>query len=150
MTSHLEQIGISELPPTPSKFHYTFNLKDLSRICSGMLMIHTSLFTLPKQLVRVWRNEFTRCICDRLSSEQVRCFFKRINDDNSNALHTLKSQFSNEKEKKANLQQTRTTMKFSVRSFVFFSSSSSLYFSFSLLLLAFFFFSHSISWSRSC
>lgn len=39
-------------------------------------MIHTSLFTLPKQLVRVWRNEFTRVICDRLSSEQVRwCSF---------------------------------------------------------------------------
>lgn len=60
-------------------------------------MIHTSLFTLPKQLVRVWRNEFTRCICDRLASEQVRCFFKRINDDdNSNATHTVKSQFGKE------------------------------------------------------
>lgn len=41
-------------------------------------MIHTSLFTLPKQLVRLWRNEFTRVICDRLTSEQVRmssCIF---------------------------------------------------------------------------
>lgn len=40
-----------------------------------MLMIHTSLFRLPKQLVRVWRNEFTRVICDRLSSEKVRNAF---------------------------------------------------------------------------
>lgn len=34
-------------------------------------MIHSSLFTLPKQLVRVWRNEFTRVICDRVADEQV-------------------------------------------------------------------------------
>lgn len=65
------KIVIVELPPTPSKFHYIFNLKDLSRIFSGMLLIDHSLFTEPKQLVRVWRNEFTRVICDRLNSEAV-------------------------------------------------------------------------------
>lgn len=63
---------IAELPPTPSKFHYIFNLKDLSRICAGMLLIDSKMFTLPKQLVRVWRNEFTRVICDRLVDDKVK------------------------------------------------------------------------------
>lgn len=65
------QIVIVELPPTPSKFHYIFNLKDLSRICAGMLLIDSKLFKLPKQFVRVWRNEFTRVICDRLVDDKV-------------------------------------------------------------------------------
>lgn len=71
------QMGIERLPPTPSKFHYTFNLKDLAKICSGMLMTHSNLFELPKQLVRVWRNEFCRVVCDRLIAEQVSHIFNR-------------------------------------------------------------------------
>lgn len=65
------QTVIAELPPTPSKFHYIFNLKDLSRIFAGMLLIHSNYFKTLRNLVRVWRNEFTRIICDRLISEAV-------------------------------------------------------------------------------
>ncbi len=65
------QVVIVELPPTPSKFHYIFNLKDLSRICAGMLLIDSKMFKFPKQFVRVWRNEFTRVICDRLVDDKV-------------------------------------------------------------------------------
>lgn len=65
------QVVIVELPPTPSKFHYIFNLKDLSRICAGMLLIDSKMFQLPRQFVRVWRNEFTRVICDRLVDDKV-------------------------------------------------------------------------------
>lgn len=60
-----------ELPPTPSKFHYIFNLKDLSRIFAGMLLIRSNFFKEPRELTRVWRNEFTRIICDRLISHNV-------------------------------------------------------------------------------
>lgn len=76
MTLNLFKIIIIELPPTPTKFHYIFNLKDLSRIYSGMLLTHPNFFTEPKQLVRVWRNEFTRVICDRLISQQDINFMK--------------------------------------------------------------------------
>lgn len=69
------QIVIVELPPTPSKFHYIFNLKDLSRIFAGMCLIHPNFFKHPKELVRVWRNEFVRVICDRLISENVCMMF---------------------------------------------------------------------------
>ena len=70
MTLSLFKIITVELPPTPSKFHYIFNLKDLSRTYSGLLLTHLSIFQDPKQLVRVWRNEFLRVFCDRLNSKE--------------------------------------------------------------------------------
>lgn len=62
---------IVDLPPTPSKFHYIFNLKDLSRIFAGMLLIQPDYYKELRELLRVWRNEFTRIICDRLISQTV-------------------------------------------------------------------------------
>lgn len=69
MTLELFKIVTIELPPTPSKFHYIFNLKDLSRTYAGILLIHQNNFKDPRQLVRVWRNEFTRVFSDRLISD---------------------------------------------------------------------------------
>ncbi|XP_055909296.1 LOW QUALITY PROTEIN: dynein axonemal heavy chain 10 [Eupeodes corollae] len=69
ITLSLFKITITELPPTPSKFHYIFNLRDLSRIFGGLLQIHPNFFKQAREIVRVWRNEFSRSICDRLISE---------------------------------------------------------------------------------
>lgn len=69
MTLDLFKIATVELPPTPSKFHYIFNLKDLSRTYAGILLVNAVNFKDPRQLVRVWRNEFTRVFCDRLISD---------------------------------------------------------------------------------
>lgn len=71
ITITLFKVIVIELPPTPSKFHYIFNLKDLSRIFAGLLLVHPNFFTETKELVRVWRNEFCRVICDRLINEIV-------------------------------------------------------------------------------
>lgn len=70
MTLDLFRIATIELPPTPSKFHYIFNLKDLSRTYAGILLTQPVNFKEPRQLVRVWRNEFTRVFCDRLISDE--------------------------------------------------------------------------------
>lgn len=59
-----------ELLPTPSKFHYVFNMRDLSRITAGLLQSHPDYLSSVKQIVRLWRNEFTRVICDRLISKE--------------------------------------------------------------------------------
>ncbi|XP_055618804.1 dynein axonemal heavy chain 10 isoform X2 [Toxorhynchites rutilus septentrionalis] len=70
MTLNLFKTLVVKLPPTPSKFHYIFNLKDLSRIYAGMVQIHPTYFKEVRHLVRVWRNEFHRVICDRLINTQ--------------------------------------------------------------------------------
>lgn len=81
MTLDLFKIATIELPATPSKFHYIFNLKDLSRTYAGILLTQASNFKDPRQLVRVWRNEFTRVFCDRLiSNEDVTLVQERMSE----------------------------------------------------------------------
>ena len=60
---------VRDLPPTPSKFHYIFNLRDLSRIYNGLVLTTPDRFETVEQFVRVWRNEVMRVIFDRLISE---------------------------------------------------------------------------------
>ncbi|XP_074525804.1 dynein axonemal heavy chain 10 [Halichoeres trimaculatus] len=57
---------IKDLPPTPSKFHYIFNLRDLSRVYNGLTLTKHDRFLSVTQFVRVWRNECLRIFHDRL------------------------------------------------------------------------------------
>ncbi|XP_059138610.1 dynein axonemal heavy chain 10-like [Physella acuta] len=66
MTLELYAVLIKELPPTPSKFHYIFNLRDLSRVYNGLCMSTPDRFSTLSQFLRLWRNECMRVICDRL------------------------------------------------------------------------------------
>ena len=61
---------VKELPPTPSKFHYIFNLRDLSRIYHGMCLTTPDRFETKEQFVRVWRNECLRVFYDRLTTSK--------------------------------------------------------------------------------
>ncbi|XP_040982062.1 LOW QUALITY PROTEIN: dynein heavy chain 10, axonemal [Aquila chrysaetos chrysaetos] len=60
---------ICDLPPTPSKFHYIFNLRDLSRVYNGLVLTTPERFQTVTQMVRVWRNECLRVFHDRLINE---------------------------------------------------------------------------------
>ena len=66
ITLALYKTIINDLPPTPSKFHYIFNLRDLSRIYNGLVLTTPERFQNCSQLGRVWRNEAMRVISDRL------------------------------------------------------------------------------------
>ncbi|XP_065190514.1 dynein axonemal heavy chain 10-like [Sycon ciliatum] len=61
---------VRDLPPTPSKFHYIFNLRDLSRITHGLCLTTPSCFEKPAMYVRCWRNEGMRIFFDRLTTEK--------------------------------------------------------------------------------
>uniref|UniRef100_H2LCS2 Dynein axonemal heavy chain 10 n=1 Tax=Oryzias latipes TaxID=8090 RepID=H2LCS2_ORYLA len=61
---------ITDLPPTPSKFHYTFSQRELSRIYCGLTLTKPDFSCLTvEQFVRVWRNECLRNFHDRLTDE---------------------------------------------------------------------------------
>ena len=61
---------IKSLPPTPSKFHYIFNLRDLSRVYHGFFLAIPQRVNKPEHLVRLWKNEALRVFYDRLINEE--------------------------------------------------------------------------------
>jgi len=68
----LELFGfiLERLPPTPAKFHYIFNLSDLSRVTEGVCLASPEVLERSEQLIRLFRNEVQRIFCDRLVSDE--------------------------------------------------------------------------------
>ncbi|CAF3110570.1 unnamed protein product [Rotaria sp. Silwood2] len=73
----------AELLPTPTKSHYVFNLRDLSKCIQGILQIKPESVSDRDSLVRVFFHESMRVFHDRL-----------INDDDKQYFHTMLSELS--------------------------------------------------------
>ena len=65
-TLKLYDFVVENLPRTPVKFHYIFNLRDLSRIYEGLTRSVYDKFRNKESFLRLWRNECLRVFVDRL------------------------------------------------------------------------------------
>ncbi|KAG9395747.1 Dynein heavy chain and region D6 of dynein motor [Carpediemonas membranifera] len=63
---------LETLRPTPSKVHYTFNLRDLSKIIQGMTSVRKGVIPDKESIARLWVHESMRVFHDRLINEDDR------------------------------------------------------------------------------
>jgi dynein heavy chain, axonemal len=66
--------ALKELLPTPTRSHYTFNLRDLSNVFQGMCLAGSTLQSVD-DLVRLWAHESLRVFADRLIDDGDREWF---------------------------------------------------------------------------
>jgi dynein heavy chain len=65
-----------ELLPTPAKSHYTYNMRDLSKVFQGMCMF-AGVMEGKKTMVKLWSHECLRVFHDRLVNDEDRLWFFR-------------------------------------------------------------------------
>ena len=65
-----------DLLPTPARFHYTFNLRDISKVFQGMLMITKAKCQDADTFCGLWAHECSRVFYDRLIDTGDQDWFK--------------------------------------------------------------------------
>jgi dynein heavy chain len=64
--------------PTPAKSHYTFNLRDLSKVFQGVLMVTAGNCPDKDELLKLWLHEECRVFRDRLINADDRDLFNKL------------------------------------------------------------------------
>ncbi|KAG6451929.1 hypothetical protein O3G_MSEX007393 [Manduca sexta] len=72
---------VAKLLPTPSKMHYLFNLRDISKIFQGLLRSNKDYTNTKPRFLRLWIHECFRVFCDRLTEEKDRDWFMNLVSD---------------------------------------------------------------------
>lgn len=64
-----------ELLPIPSKFHYMFNLRDISKVFQGVLQCSVDYVNSTEKMLSLWAHELERVFGDRLTDNADREWF---------------------------------------------------------------------------
>lgn len=71
-------ITCDSLRPTPAKPHYTFNLREVSKVIQGVLMADKRRVKERSDLIRLWTHECQRVFSDRLINAEDRGWFREL------------------------------------------------------------------------
>jgi dynein heavy chain len=66
------------LKPTPMRFHYLFNLRDVSKVFQGILQCSPFSVANQEQLGRLWAHEVSRVFQDRLINAEDKQWFSQL------------------------------------------------------------------------
>ncbi|KAF8569176.1 hypothetical protein P879_10895 [Paragonimus westermani] len=75
MTRMIWEKTRAKLLPTPTRFHYVFNLRDLTRIWQGIVDVSSDVYTDKAQMLFLWQHEVRRVLSDRLATAEDRQWF---------------------------------------------------------------------------
>lgn len=70
-----------ELLPTPAKSHYTYNLRDISKVFQGISKSSNKAFERDNDFIKLWAHECMRVFKDRLINDQDQSFFDKMLKD---------------------------------------------------------------------
>jgi dynein heavy chain, axonemal len=71
-TIDIYNFAVSEMLPTPSKSHYVFNLRDISRVITGCTLLRKESTDTKKMFTKIWCHETMRVFFDRLVDAEDR------------------------------------------------------------------------------
>jgi dynein heavy chain len=74
-TVNIYNLMLDQMLPTPSKSHYTFNLRDVSRVCQGILQMTPAKCEDAESYLRLWAHETCRVFHDRLINNEDKATF---------------------------------------------------------------------------
>ncbi|KAK9803422.1 hypothetical protein WJX72_010826 [[Myrmecia] bisecta] len=67
----------AELLPTPSKPHYTFNLRDVARVVQGIMRADPKSTAESRHMLSLWLHESARVFADRFVNEDDHAWFRQ-------------------------------------------------------------------------
>ncbi|CAG9858599.1 unnamed protein product [Phyllotreta striolata] len=77
-TTEVYKMAINKFLPTPAKSHYTFSLRDFSRVIMGLLFTPPAMMDNPDKFIRMWIHESYRVFHDRLIDDADRLMLFEI------------------------------------------------------------------------
>jgi len=83
-TLYLHDAVSTKFLPSSKKFHYQFNLRDLSSVFQGLSLCHPKAKLSTTLLVELWVHESYRVFCDRLISQEDNDEFDKLLESTKN------------------------------------------------------------------